>query len=116
MKVFSGFLLKISVRSVGSLAVRHRSLTLLPVQLEALLDCFILQIHAALHTGHGLHQTGPVLLRQALVAAETGKLAHMADVGGGVILRGRCPAVDDVPDAAQSVLSGIGAQQAEGST
>ena len=87
-----------------------------PKQLPSLGYCFILQIHTALHTRHGLHQTGPVLLRQALVAAEAGKLADMADVGGGVILRRRCPAVDDVPDAAQPVLSGIGAQQAESGT
>ena len=115
MKGFSRFLLKISVRSVGFLAVRHRSLTLLPIQLEAPLDDIILQIHTALHTGHGLHEFWPVLLRQALVAAEAGELTHMADVGGGVILCGRCPAIDDVPDAAQLILSGIGAQQAEGS-
>ena len=104
-----------SVRSVGFLAVRHRSLTLLPVQLETLLDDVILQIHTALHAGHGLYEFWPVLLCQALVAAEAGKLADMADVGGGVILRGRCPPIDDVSDAAQPVLSGIGAQQAEGS-
>ena len=40
----------------------------------------------------------------------------MADVGGCVVLLGRGPAVDDVPDARQPVLGGIGAQQAEGGT
>ena len=86
-----------------------------PKQLPSLGYCFILQIHTALYAGHGLNEFWPVLLRQALVAPEAGELAHMADVGVGVILRGRCPPIDDVSDAAQPVLSGIGAQQAEGS-
>jgi len=79
-------------------------------------NCFIIQIHTALHAGHGLHEAGPVLFRQALVATEAGEHAHMADVGGCVVLLGRGPAVDDVPDARQPVLGGIGAQQAEGGT
>ena len=88
----------------------------LSIQLKGFLDGFIIQIHATLHACHGLHQTGPVFLRQALVAPEAGELAYMADVGGGVVLRGRCPTVDDVPDTAQPVLIGIGAQEAESST
>ena len=49
-----------------------------------------------------------------MVASEAGKLADMADIRGGVVLRWRCPAGDDIPDAAQPVLGGVGAQEAEG--
>ena len=82
----------------------------MPIQLEAFLDDIILQIPAALYACHGFHQPGPVLLCQALVATKAGELADMADVGGGVILLGWRPATNDAPDAAQPVLSGIGAQ------
>ena len=85
----------------------------LPVQQKGFGNGFIIDVHTTFHAGHGFHQSCPVFLSQALVAPEAGELAYMADVGGGVVLRGRCPTVDDVPDAAQPVLIGIGAQEAE---
>ena len=88
----------------------------MPVQLEALLYNIILQLYAALHTCHGLDEAWPVLLGQALVAAEAGELAYMADVGGGVVLGRRCPSGDDVPDTVQPVLRGVSAQEAESRT
>ena len=88
----------------------------MPVQLEALLYNIILQLYAALHTGHGLDEAWPVLLGQALVAAEAGELAYMADVGGSVVLGRRCPSGDDVPDTVQPVLRGVSAQEAESRT
>ena len=81
----------------------------MPVQLEALLYNIILQLYAAFHPGHGLDEAWPVLLGQALVAAEAGELADMADVRGGVVLRWRCPARDNVPDTIKPVFRGISA-------
>ena len=89
-------------------------LSFLPVQLEALLYNIILQLHATLHASHSLDEAGPVLLCQALVAPEASKLADVADVRGGVVLGRRRPAGDDVPDAAEPVLRGVGAQEAKG--
>ena len=83
------------------------------IQLKPSLDGVLFQVYATLHAGHCLDEAGPVLLGQALVAPETGKLADVPDVALRIVLCGRRPAGDDAPDAAQLVLGGIGAQEAE---
>ena len=77
------------------------------------MDGALFQVYATLHAGHCLDEAGPVLLGQALVAPETGKLADVPDVALRIVLGRRRPAGDDTPDAAQLVLGGIGAQEAE---
>ena len=87
----------------------------LPVQLKGLLDNIVFQIYATLHTGHGLHQTGPVLFRQPLPSAEARPQADIADVARGVVLGAWCPASHDVGHTDSLIPSGIGAQDAAGS-
>ena len=87
----------------------------MPVQLEALLYNIILQLYATLYLGHGLDEAGPILLRQSLVAAEAGHHTDVAYVALRVVLGWRCPSRDDIADAAETVLGGVGAEDAEGS-
>ena len=43
-----------------------------------------------------------------------GCAANNVDVVGGVVLRGRCPSCDDLPDGAALVLQVVGGEQHEG--
>ena len=63
---------------------------------------------------HCLHEARPVFFRQPLQAAETSPQADVPDVTLGVVFAWRRPSADDVTDAVGFVLSGVGAEDAEG--
>ena len=83
------------------------------VELEALSDLFLRELHAAFQPCHSPHEPRPVVFGEPFFAAEACELAAVADVPSGVVFRGRCPAGDDVFYAYGFVLVSVGAEDAE---
>ena len=77
----------------------------------ALLDLVLIEDYAAFLAGHCLDQTRPFGFCQTFVASETSPKTDIPDVPFGVVFGGRCPSRNDVPDAVQFVLCGVGMEQ-----
>lgn len=71
---------------------------------------------ATFDLSHCLDELGPLVFGEAFVATVAGPKTDVPNVPLGVVLRRRCPASDDVLDAVQFVLRGIGAKQNESGT
>ena len=82
-------------------------------QLEAALDDLFGEERATFDLSHCLDELGPLVFGEAFVATVAGPETDVLNVPFGVVLRRRCPASDDVADAVQLVLCGIGAKQNE---
>ena len=86
------------------------------VKFVTLVNSLFVEQRAAFLPCHCPDEPRPVFFRQSLQAAEASPLADVLDVTVCVVFRWRRPSADDVTDAVGFVLSGVGAEDAEGGT